>query len=279
MQKAYERVKEQASNSFFSTLSRHNSHTESSTESRGDSDSLPNIDRTHSRESSSTAVQYPRWLEASAFAKRVHGWSWQAFPVGMGTSAVYLSLSGWSEKFRPRDYIEYIFFWLTLVLFVLNTTTLLLQAILYPSRAKALLTDPHKGVFFPLLSLSLATIIIGFLDDTYGFWRHACHQECAFSLFWFYTGFAVLTSLPMLFHWYDKPHPLREFSPTFVFPIFPMMLVGVVAFNSLKNIDPYDKAKSLSILLTGYIFQGTISSMPSRLSTTEIRTAIAMWSR
>lgn len=98
---------------------------------------------------------------------------WLQFPVGMGTSAVYLSLSGWSEKFRPRDYIEYIFFWLTLVLFVLNTTTLLLQAIreffpstsilnlcrntermndgVYPSRAKALLTDPHKGVFFPLL--------------------------------------------------------------------------------------------------------------------------------
>lgn len=30
----------------------------------------------------------------SGLAKRIHGWSWQAFPIGMGTGAVYITLAG-----------------------------------------------------------------------------------------------------------------------------------------------------------------------------------------
>jgi hypothetical protein len=33
-----------------------------------------------------------------ALARRIHGWSWQAFPVGLGTGAVYLTLSGLNQR-------------------------------------------------------------------------------------------------------------------------------------------------------------------------------------
>lgn len=39
------------------------------------------------------------------------------------------------------------------------------------------------------------------------------------------------------------------------------MLVGVVAFNVLKVMDPSD-TRALGVLLTGYFFQGILSVLP-----------------
>ena len=39
------------------------------------------------------AVGDTRVQRVGHVARRVHGWSWQAFPVGMGTGAVYVNLS------------------------------------------------------------------------------------------------------------------------------------------------------------------------------------------
>jgi len=55
--------------------------------------------------------------------------------------------------------------------------------------------------------------------------------------------------------WFNKPHDLTTFTPAWAFLVFPMMLVGVVAFNTLKVLDP-SSTKALGVLLTGYIFQG-----------------------
>ncbi|EPQ50465.1 hypothetical protein GLOTRDRAFT_16750, partial [Gloeophyllum trabeum ATCC 11539] len=51
-----------------------------------------------------------------------------------------------------------------IALFLLNSSTLLLQAILYPQQAKRLIKDPVKGIFVPLIVLSFATIIIGTIN-------------------------------------------------------------------------------------------------------------------
>lgn len=204
----------------------------------------------------STAVWRPDRSHANLIARRIHGWSWQAFPVGMGTSAVYLTLSGWHEAFRPRDIVEYIFFWLTVTIFLVNVVTLLLQAILYPRHSKELLKDPQKSVFFPLIALSMASIIIGVLDNEHGYCRNICGSTCAFTLFWVYLVLSLVICMPMLWLWFEKPHPLSDFTPAYAFPIFPMMLTGVVAFNALRVIDPDNALESLSVLVTGYFFQG-----------------------
>ncbi|KAF4590617.1 hypothetical protein EYR40_009213 [Pleurotus pulmonarius] len=126
------------------------------------------------------------------------------FPIGMGTGAVYVVLSGLHHRSQPVIVIETFFFFLNIALFTLNSTTLLLQAILYPRQALRLLKDPVKGIFVPLVVLSVATIIIGTINYAWP------------------TGH---------------------------------MLVGVVAFNVLKVMDPADN-RALGVLLTGYFFQG-----------------------
>ncbi|KAF9450552.1 hypothetical protein P691DRAFT_700995 [Macrolepiota fuliginosa MF-IS2] len=194
-----------------------------------------------------------RTPRVNAICRRIHGWSWQAFPVGMGTGAVYVILHGLKDRSPVIATVETVFYFLNMALFLLNTTTLLLQAILYPRQAYRLLTDPVKGIFVPLIVLSFATIIIGTIN--YAVPTHHVGPDFVYALFWIYVGFAVLTCFPMMMIWFNKPHDLAHFTPAYAFLVFPMMLVGVVAFNVLRVLTPED-SRSLGVLLIGYFFQG-----------------------
>lgn len=76
----------------------------------------------------------------------------------------------------------------------------------------------------------------------------------------------------MLMIWFNSPHDLTTFTPAWAFLIFPMvspfpvpispkancllqMLVGVVAYNVLRVMDPADP-RAIGVLLVGYFFQG-----------------------
>ena len=86
-------------------------------------------------------------VPVSGLARRIHGWSWQAvrflcsrhshipltaplqFPIGMGTGAVYVTLSGLKQHSETLTRVETFFFFLNISLFLLNSLTLLLQLI------------------------------------------------------------------------------------------------------------------------------------------------------
>ncbi|KAI0316182.1 voltage-dependent anion channel-domain-containing protein [Amylostereum chailletii] len=190
---------------------------------------------------------------ASRLARRIHGWTWQAFPIGMGTSAVYVTMSGLKNRSDTLKTVETIFYFLNMALFILNCTTLLLQAILYPRQARRLVTDPSKNIFVPLVLLSFATLIIGTIN--YAIPSGHVSPGFIYALFWIYVTLAVVVSFPLLMIWFNQPHDIKTFTPAWAFLIFPMMLVGVVAFNVLKTIDPTEQ-RALGVLFTGYFFQG-----------------------
>ncbi|EIN03552.1 hypothetical protein PUNSTDRAFT_146990 [Punctularia strigosozonata HHB-11173 SS5] len=192
-------------------------------------------------------------VHVSSLAKRIHGWSWQAFPIGMGTGAVYVSLAGLKNHSSTLTSVETFFYFLNMALFLLNTTTLALQAILYPRQSLRLIKDPVKGVFVPLVVLSFATIIIGTIN--YGVPPGHVHPNFIYNLFWAYVTLAVVVCFPMLMIWFNQPHDIKTFTPAWAFLIFPMMLVGVVAFNVLRVISPTD-TRAIGVLVTGYFFQG-----------------------
>ncbi|GJE96716.1 voltage-dependent anion channel-domain-containing protein [Phanerochaete sordida] len=205
------------------------------------------------RLSRSESIAHAR-AHVSRLSRRIHGWSWQAYPIGMGTGAVYVTLAGLkNHPGHALTVVETIFYFLNMALFLLNTTTLLLQFILYPRQARRLITDPTKGIFVPLMVLSFATIIIGTIN--YGIPEGHVTPNFIYGLFWAYVSFSVAVCFPMLMIWFNKPHDLTKFTPAWAFLVFPMMLVGVVAFNTLKVIAP-EEPRALGVLLTGYIFQG-----------------------
>lgn len=172
----------------------------------------------------------------SNLAKRIHGWSWQAFPIGMGTGAVYVSLSGLKSHSPALTHVETFFFFLNIALFLLNMSTLALQAVcesrfnwctsvclmtalalVYPRQSLRLIKDPVKGIFVPLCVLSFATIIIGTIN--YAVPTGHVHPGFIYELFWYamcplrcpveadgflsrvYVAFALIVCFPMLMIW------------------------------------------------------------------------------
>ncbi|KAI0066516.1 hypothetical protein BV25DRAFT_1820496 [Artomyces pyxidatus] len=200
--------------------------------------------------SSTTNVSAP---PVGNLARRIHGWTWQAFPIGMGTGAVYTVLSGIKGRPPALISIETAFYFLNIALFLLNTSTLLLQAILYPRQSRRLLTDPSKNIFVPLVVLSFATIIIGTVNYAVPSGHFSAND--IYILFWLYVSFAMLVSFPLLMIWFNQPHDIRTFTPAWAFLVFPLMLVGVVAFKVLSVMDPAD-TRSVGVLVVGYFFQG-----------------------
>ncbi|KAI0060713.1 hypothetical protein BV25DRAFT_923793 [Artomyces pyxidatus] len=189
----------------------------------------------------------------NSLVRRIHGWTWQAFPIGMGTGAVYTVLSGIKHRPAWLVYLEAAFYFLNIALFSLNTSTLFLQAILYPRQARRLITDSSKNIFVPLLVLSFATILIGTVN--YAVPSGYIGPDKIYVLFWIYVTLSILVSFPLLMIWFNQPHDIRTFTPAWAFLIFPMMLVGVIAFKVLTVMDPAD-TNSIGVLLVGYFFQG-----------------------
>lgn len=189
----------------------------------------------------------------SALTRRIHGWSWQAFPVGMGTGAVYVLLSALDPHPAWLTKIEIAFYILNMCLFVLNVSMLSLQFIFHRQQSLRLLFDPVKGVFVPLVVLSFATIIIGTIN--YAVPAGIIPPNTIYVLFWVYVGFAIAVCFPMLMIWFNKPHDVTTFTPAWAFLVFPLMLVGVIAFNVLKVI-PASDPRAIGVLIVGYVFQG-----------------------
>ncbi|CAE6337008.1 unnamed protein product [Rhizoctonia solani] len=189
----------------------------------------------------------------SALSRRIHGWSWQSFPIGMGTGAVYVLLSALNPHPAWITKIEIVFYILNICLFSLNVSMLTLQFIFFRRQSLRLLLDPVKGVFVPLSVLSFATVVIGTIN--YAVPAGIIHANGIYVMFWIYVTLALVVSFPMLMIWFNKPHDVNTFTPAWAFLIFPMMLIGVIAFNVLKVI-PASDSRAFGILLIGYVFQG-----------------------
>ena len=113
--------------------------------------------------------------------------------------------------------------------------------------------DPSKNIFVPLVVLSFATLIIGTIN--YAVVPGLIHADLVYTLFWIYVALAVLVSFPLLMLWFNRAHDISTFTPAWMFLVFPLMLVGVVAFNVLKIMDPLDE-RTVGVLYVGYFFQG-----------------------
>ncbi|KAI0290293.1 voltage-dependent anion channel-domain-containing protein [Russula brevipes] len=186
----------------------------------------------------------------SKLARRIHGWSWQAFPMGMGTGAVYVTLSGLEEHPGPLTKVEAVFFCINVLLFILNSSALFLQALLYPQQSWRLINDPVKGLFVPIIALPFGTIIIGIIK--YGAIPGHISPDGIYVLFWIYVFLSVFVCFLMLMIWFNKPHDVTAFRPFCVFLILPMMFVGVLASNVLQVLEP-SESRAVGVLFTGFL--------------------------
>ncbi|KAF8321246.1 hypothetical protein DL93DRAFT_1624708 [Clavulina sp. PMI_390] len=187
------------------------------------------------------------------FGRRIHAWTWQAFPIGMGTSAVCVCLANLHDQWSWAHDIARVFYYLTISIFIINTLTLMSQIILYPKRSKRLIFDPVMGVFVPIFCLSFGTVVIG--TCAFAVPDGVVSSEFAYRLYWLYVALAALITFGMTLIWFDEGHALAEFTPADAFLVYPLMLAGLIGGNVLNVMDNTDY-KAIGVLFSAIFFQG-----------------------
>ncbi|CAH7671501.1 voltage-dependent anion channel [Phakopsora pachyrhizi] len=181
----------------------------------------------------------------SGISKRIHGMTWQAYPVGLGTATGYILLSALKPHPKFLLPLEIALFIINIIVFSLTTGLLTVQAILYPRQFRRVALDPNKNSFIPTSVLVFATLIVGLVNFCTG-WSNSIRTH---DFFWIYVSLAVFVSFTVLIIWFSSPR-----NP-WAFPVFPLLLTGVVTFNVLKII-PLTDPRAVSIFITGLFMFG-----------------------
>lgn len=189
----------------------------------------------------------------SNFSKRIHGITWQAYPVGLGTATAFILLANLKPHPKFLTHIEIGLFILEIIVFCLTTGLLVVQAVLYPRQFKRVALDPNKNSFIPTCVLVFATIIIGTVN--YGVPIGITADELII-FFWIYVTVAIIVAFTVLTIWFSSPrNPTAAMTPAWAFPVFPLLLTGVVTFNVLR-IVPLTDPRAVSIFITGLFMFG-----------------------
>lgn len=179
--------------------------------------------------------------------------TWQAYPVGLGTATGYILLANLKVHPEFLTKIEITLFILNIIIFLLTTGLLVVQAVLYPRQFKRVALDPNRNSFIPTCVLVFATIIVGTVN--YGPPVGIGPDELVV-FFWIYVALAIMVAFTVLIIWFSTPrNPTAAMTPAWAFPVFPLLLTGVVTFNVLRII-PLTDPRAVSIYITGFFMFG-----------------------
>jgi len=179
--------------------------------------------------------------------------TWQAYPVGLGTATGYILLANLKPHPDFLTQIEIGLFILNMIVFFGTTSLLAVQLVLYPRQFKRVAFDPNKNSFIPTFVLVLATLIVGTVN--YGP-KVGVTPEELIVIFWIYVAIAICVAFTVLTIWFSSPrNPTASMTPAWAFPVFPLLLSGVVTFNVLR-IVPLSDPRAVSIFVTGLLMFG-----------------------
>jgi C4-dicarboxylate transporter/malic acid transport protein len=171
----------------------------------------------------------------------------------MSTGGFATLLSVQPHKFTGLMTIGTIVYIFDLVLFVILCAAITARFIMYPGSFHKSLKHPSEALFFPTFWLSLPTIIGGM--NNYGVahvgpWLIVVLRV----LFWLYFACTLLVAIFQ--YWYlfmAKQLLVKSMAPSWILPIFPVMLSGTLANIIASNQPPESR---MPIIVAGVASQG-----------------------
>lgn len=170
-----------------------------------------------------------------SFRERIKHFTWAWYTLTMSTGGVATLISVQPHQFPGLLGIGAFFYILNLVFFVVITSLMVLRWTMHPGSLKESLKHPREGLFFGPFWLSIATIITGFqkyivasLETEDGF-RGWLTTTVAIA-FWVYTVSTFLVAWIQYSYLFNSlTYNLQKFMPSWLLPIFPIMLAGTIA--------------------------------------------------
>lgn len=188
---------------------------------------------------------------------RIQHLTWAWFTTTMSTGGLALVLGQTPHQFSGLHTIGKIVFIFDLVLFVTLVASIVTRFILCPRAVKASLTDATEAFFFPAFWLSLSTIIGN--SQVYGGPATGPWLVTALRvIFWLYVGCTLLVAILLYLVLFSTPSVNAKchsdtVAPTWVFPIFPVMLCGTLSALIAPHQPPNH---ALAMVVAGVSFQG-----------------------
>ncbi|KAL4802928.1 voltage-dependent anion channel [Aspergillus unguis] len=184
--------------------------------------------------------------------ERLHHFTWAWYTLTMSTGGLALLISNQPFQFKGLQDIGLAVYIIDLIFFAFCCSCMTLRFIIHGGLLDSLRHD-REGFFFPTFWLSVATIISG-LYKFFGEDAEESFQLALEVLFWIYCACTlILAVVQYYFVFSTHSYHLQTMMPSWILPIFPVMLSGTIA-SVIAEAQPARSA--IPIVCAGITFQG-----------------------
>ena len=169
------------------------------------------------------------------FSERLRHFTWAWYTLTMATGGIATLVAVQPHPFPGLITIGAVFYIINLIFFTGITGTMILRFTKFPGAFKGSITHEREALFLGPFFLSIATIITGtqkYIIQAY----EVDHPNRAWAItsmsvaFWLYTFFAFCLAVFQYSFLFDAhTYKLTSFMPSWLLPIFPIMLSGTIA--------------------------------------------------
>ncbi|KAK3903191.1 voltage-dependent anion channel-domain-containing protein [Staphylotrichum tortipilum] len=192
--------------------------------------------------------------------QRLAHFTWAWYTLTMSTGGLSLLIRAQPHQFPGLRQIGLAVYAINIALFVLVTSAQAARCVLFPGTFTRSLAHPREGFFFPTFFLSLATIITSTQRYCVPEDPEVARATSAGLLmvlqvaFWIYVvATTVLAVGQYSFVFAAHSFGLQTMMPTWILPIFPVMLSGTIASVIAASQPP---AAGVPIVVAGLTCQG-----------------------
>jgi tellurite resistance protein TehA-like permease len=184
---------------------------------------------------------------------RLHHFTWAWFVLPMSTGGLSLLIFAQPHQFPGLKSIGMAVYVINIIIFACVVICLITRFFLWPGDMKKSVTHQREGFFVPTFFLSLATLI----TSTQRYALPTSDSNMLWAIQTAFWGYVIL-ALTLAVGQYSYVFAARSFAletmmPTWILPIFPIMLTGTIA-SVIAETQPAIAA--VPILVAGLTCQG-----------------------
>ncbi|KAI1346992.1 voltage-dependent anion channel-domain-containing protein [Xylaria sp. FL0043] len=163
------------------------------------------------------------------FRQRIHHFTWAWFTLPMSTGGLSLLIYAQPYQFPGLRQIGFAVYVTNLLIFLTVVACMITRFCLYRDDLRSSVTHAREGLFFPTFFLAIATIITS--TERYVVPRNdAPLRWVILTAFWGYLIVTLALAVGQYSHLFAKhKFALTTMMPTWILPIFPVMLSGTIA--------------------------------------------------
>ncbi|KAI1075346.1 voltage-dependent anion channel-domain-containing protein [Whalleya microplaca] len=187
------------------------------------------------------------------FRQRMHHFTWAWFTLPMSTGGLSLLIFAQPHQFPGLRQIGLFVYILNIIIFSVLTLGMLARFFLHHGDFYKSISHPREGFFFPTYFLSIATLITSTQryaipdNDTALVWAIQ-------TAFWGYVVVTLMLAVGQFsFVFAAHSFELHTMMPTWILPIFPIMLSGTIA-SVISDTQP--DIAAIPIVVAGMTCQG-----------------------